>query len=81
MAGLFDHIGPTAHHAPSEFHPNSSLCYRRPVMEILPPEKVPINSFKRLPQQKANLIFSAISAKRGNLNLDLNLDLHGAKCF
>ena len=29
MAGLFDHIGPTAHHAPSEFHPNSSLCYRR----------------------------------------------------
>ena len=29
MAGLFDHIGPTAHHAPSEFHPSSSLCYRR----------------------------------------------------
>ena len=29
MAGLFDHIGPTAHHAPSEFHPMSSLCYRR----------------------------------------------------
>ena len=29
MAGLFDHIGRTAHHAPSEFHPSSSLCYRR----------------------------------------------------
>ena len=29
MAGLFDHIDPTAHHAPSEFHPSSSLCYRR----------------------------------------------------
>ena len=29
MAGLFDHIGPTAHHAPSEFHPSSSLRYRR----------------------------------------------------
>ena len=29
MAGLFDHIGPTAHHAPSEFQPSSSLCYRR----------------------------------------------------
>ena len=29
MAGLFDHIGPTAHHVPSEFHPSSSLCYRR----------------------------------------------------
>ena len=29
MAGLFDHIGPTAHHAPSEFHPSSSLYYRR----------------------------------------------------
>ena len=29
MAGLFDHIGPTAHHASSEFHPSSYLCYRR----------------------------------------------------
>ena len=29
MAGLFDRIGPTAHHAPSEFHPSSSLSYRR----------------------------------------------------
>ena len=28
---------------------------------------------------KTILIFSAILAKRGNLNLDLNLDLHGYK--
>ena len=27
---MFDHIiGPTTHHAPSESHPSSSLCYRR----------------------------------------------------
>ena len=25
MAGLFDHIGSTAHHESSEFHPSSSL--------------------------------------------------------
>ena len=25
MAGLFDHMGPTAYHASSEFHPSSSL--------------------------------------------------------
>ena len=29
MAGLFDHISPTAHHAPSEFHPTLSRGYRR----------------------------------------------------
>ena len=30
MAGLFDYCtGRTAHHAPSEFHPTSSLCHRR----------------------------------------------------
>ena len=29
MAGLFNEIGPTAQHVPSEFHPSSSLCYRR----------------------------------------------------
>ena len=29
MIGLFDHIAPTAHHAPSEFHPSSCLRYRR----------------------------------------------------
>ena len=35
--------------------------------------------FQKIAQQKAILIFSAILAKRGNLNLDLNLDLHGYK--
>ena len=30
IAGQFDHIGPTAQHAPSEFHRSSSLCSRRP---------------------------------------------------
>ena len=29
--------------------------------------------FQKIAQQKAILIFSAILAKRGNLNLDLNL--------
>ena len=35
--------------------------------------------FQNIAQQKTILIFSAILAKRGNLNLDLNLDLHGYK--
>ena len=29
LAGLFDHIGPTAHHTPSEFHRILYLCSRR----------------------------------------------------
>ena len=29
MAWLYDHIDRAAHHAPSEFHRISSLCYRR----------------------------------------------------
>ena len=35
--------------------------------------------FQNIAQQKAILIFSAILTKRDNLNLDLNLDLHGSK--
>ena len=35
--------------------------------------------FQKIAQRKAILIFSAILAKRGNLNLDLHLDLHGYK--
>ena len=31
---------------------------------------------KKIARKKEILIFSAILAKRGNLNLDLNLDLH-----
>ena len=34
---------------------------------------------KKIARKKAILIFSAILAKRGNLNLDLNLDLQCAK--
>ena len=37
--------------------------------------------FQKIAQLKAILIFSAILAKRGNLNLDLNLDLHGYNFF
>ena len=29
MAGLFEHNNPPRTHAPFEFHPSSSLCYRR----------------------------------------------------
>ena len=43
----------------------------------LPPEKSADQFFQNIAQQKAVLIFSAILAKRGNLNLDLNLDLRG----
>ena len=35
--------------------------------------------FQKIVQQKATLYFSAILAKKGKLNLDLNLDLHGSK--
>ena len=45
----------------------------------LPPKTVPINSWKILTEKKATLLFSAISSKRGNLNLDLNLDLQRVK--
>ena len=45
----------------------------------LPPGKSADQLFQKIAQQKAILIFSAILAKRGNLNLDLNLDLHGSK--
>ena len=33
--------------------------------------------FRKIAQRKTILTFSAILAKRGNLNLDLNLDRHG----
>ena len=35
--------------------------------------------FQKIAQPKAILIFSAMLAKRGNLNLDLNIDLHDSK--
>ena len=38
-----------------------------------------VHFFQKITQRKAILIFSAILAKRGNLNPDLNLDLHGSK--
>ena len=50
----------------------------RPVMEIASGTSAD-QLLQKIAQQKAVLIFSAIFAKRGNLNLDLNLDLHAYK--
>ena len=59
---------------------NNIIKFRayRPVMEIASGTSAD-QLLQKIAQQKAVLIFSAIFAKRGNLNLDLNLDLHAYK--
>ena len=48
----------------------------QPVVEIAS-GKSAHQSFQKIAQRRAILIFSAILAKRGNASLGLNLDLHG----
>ena len=55
---------------------NQWSIHWQPVVEIASGESAH-QSFQKIAQRRAILIFSAILAKRGNASLGLNLDLHG----